>query len=252
MKYVLMLAYDGTEYGGWQVQKNKVSVQEKLEAALLQVLGKKTRVTASGRTDSGVHAAGQICTFFAETSIPPEKFADVLNMRLPEDIAVLKSAIAPENFDVIKSAKRKTYCFRMYFSPHRNPLKDRYSVWVKGGADIAKLQHICARFVGVHNFKAYCKSGSSVKTTVREIYSVNVIPREFRGSTDVEIFITGNGFLYNMVRTIAGTALYFANGSLTEEQVARSLESCDRSSVGKTMPARGLTLENVDYGVELF
>lgn len=247
MKYAILLAYDGTNYGGWQVQKNKISVQEKVEGAVSELFGKKTAVIASGRTDSGVHAAGQVCHFQGVSTIPPEKLADALNMRLPEDISVLKSVAAPESFDANRSAKRKTYCFRMYLSPRRNPLKDRYSVWVKGCADIAKLQHIAGAFVGVHDFKAYQKSGSQVKTTVREVYSVEVKTKQSYHSTDVEIYVCGGGFLYNMVRTIAGTMLYFAQGSLTEEDVARSLNSCDRTAVGKTMPARGLTLESVEY-----
>lgn len=252
MKYALLIAYDGTEYGGWQIQKNKISVQQKIEEAALDLFGKKTAVTASGRTDGGVHAAGQVCTFSAETSIPPEKLADAFNMRLPQDISVLKSAAAPKDFDVINSAKRKTYCYRMYISARRNPLKDRYSVRVKTGADISKLQYIAGAFEGVHDFKAYQKSGSDVKTTVREVYSVKVNTSEYRGSADVEIYVTGNGFLYNMVRTIAGTMLYFANGSLSKEDVLRSLNECDRSAVGKTMPPQGLTLESVNYGFDLF
>ena len=252
MRYVILLSYDGTAYGGWQVQKNKITVQQKVEEAAAQVFGKKTSVIASGRTDSGVHAAGQVCHFDAETNIPPEKIADAWNMRLPEDISVLKSASAPEGFDATRSAKKKTYLYKMYLSPRRNPLKDRYSVWVKVSADLAKLQYISGAITGKHDFKAYCKSGSQVKTTVREVYSVDVktLPSSF--GTDVEIRVCGNGFLYNMVRTIAGTMLYFAQGSLTEDDVKNSLEKCDRSSVGKTMPAKGLTLESVDYGVKLF
>lgn len=252
MRYAILLAYDGTDYGGWQVQKNKISVQQKVEEAAAEIFGRKISVIASGRTDSGVHAAGQVCHFDAETNIPPEKLADAFNMRLPENISVLKSAKAPEGFDATRSAKRKTYCYKMYLSPRRNPLKDRYSVWVKGGADLAKLQHISGAITGKHDFKAYCKSGSQVKTTVREVYSIDVKTTPDECGTDVEIRVCGGGFLYNMVRTIAGTMLYFAQGSLTEADVKNSLENCDRNSVGKTMPAKGLTLESVDYGVKIF
>lgn len=252
MRYALLLAYDGTDYGGWQIQKNSITVQEKLEQACLAVFGVKTPVTASGRTDSGVHAAGQVCHFDAETTIPAEKIADVLNMRLPQDISVLKSVAAPENFDSNRSAKRKTYCYRFYLSKHRNALSDRYSVWVKNPLDMQKLKHIAGVFVGKHDFKAYQKSGSQVKTTVREIYSVEVNVEEKKFMTDVGIYVTGGGFLYNMVRTMAGTIIGYAEGSLTKEEVLRSLEECDRESVGKTMPAKGLTLEKVEYGVRLF
>lgn len=252
MRYALLLAYDGTDYGGWQVQKNKITVQQKMEEAAAEIFGKKTSVVASGRTDSGVHAAGQICHLDGETSIPPERLADAFNLRLPEDIGVLRSSAAPENFDANRSAKKKTYCYRMYLSPRRNPLKDRYSEWVKGSVDIEKLRHISGAFVGKHDFKAYQKSGSQVITTVREVYSVEVRTHENRTDTDIEIYVTGGGFLYNMVRTIAGTMLYYASGSLTEEEVVRSIAQCDRSAVGKTMPAKGLTLEEVDYGFNLF
>lgn len=252
MRYAILLAYDGTDYGGWQIQKNSITVQEKLEEACEKVFGVKTCVTASGRTDSGVHAAGQVCHFDAETTIPAEKIADVLNRFLPPDISVLRSSAAPENFDANRSAKRKTYCYKFYLADRRNPLKDRFSVWVKNPLNIAKLQHISGSFVGKHDFKAYCKSGSQVKTTVREVYSVDVKIEKNELSTDIEIYVCGGGFLYNMVRTIAGTMINFAEGSLSEGEIARSLSEGDREAVGRTMPAKGLTLEKVEYGVPLF
>ena len=126
MRYVLLLADEGTDYAGWQIQSNAVTVQEKLTKALKVTLGADVCVTASGRTDSGVHAAAQVCHFDAETTVPPEKFADALNFRLPADISVLKSSAAPDGFDAVRSAKKKTYCYRLYLSRRRNPLKDRY------------------------------------------------------------------------------------------------------------------------------
>ena len=252
MKYAIKVAYDGTNYGGWQIQKNNNSVQEEIEKAAKIIFGKRVCVIASGRTDSGVHAAAQICHFDAETGIPPEKIADAFNAYLPADISVLQSAKVKENFDATRSAKRKTYCYKMYISPRRNPLKDRYSEWIKIPVDIAKLKHIAGCFVGEHDFKAYCKSNSSIKTTVREIYSVEVKVESRDMFTDVEIYVCGNGFLYNMVRTVAGTMLGYAAGSVSEEEVKNSIENCDRSCVGKTMPAHGLTLVSVDYGFDLF
>lgn len=252
MRYVLLVTYDGTEYGGWQIQKNSVTVQQKLTEALEATLGQRVTVTASGRTDSGVHAAAQVCHFDAETSIPPEKFAYALNFRLPDDISVLQSAAAPEGFDATASAKKKTYCYRVYLSTRRNPLKDRYSVQIKYHVDMQKLIEAGKMFEGEHDFKAYCAAGSQVKTTVRTVYSVEVMTKEDGGITVIEIYVTGNGFLYNMVRTLAGTMLYYAAGRLSKEDIIRSLEECDRNSVGKTMPAKGLTLESVDYGVNLF
>lgn len=252
MRYALLVSYDGTAYGGWQVQKNRISVQQKLENAASELFKVKTTVTASGRTDAGVHARGQVCHMDAETSIPAEKLADALNMRLPEDIAVIASVKAPDGFDANRSAKRKTYCYRMYMSPRRRPLNDRYSAWIKGGAEVGKIQYILHFFEGEHNFYAYTKSGSSAKTFVRTIYTAEIKETRSPGADNVEIYVTGNGFLYNMVRTIVGTALYFAQGAIDEEQVIKSLETGNRKFVGKTMPAKGLTLESVDYGFDLF
>ena len=252
MRYVLLVAYDGTDYGGWQIQKNAVTVQEKLSKAIAETLGFPVTVTASGRTDSGVHAAAQVCHFDAETAIPAERMADAINFRLPDDISVLQSAVAPDGFDATSSAKKKTYCYRVYLSPRRSPLKDRYSVQIKYPVDIEKLEKAGKMFVGEHDFKAYCAAGSQVKTTVRTVYSIEVKTAETRGSTDVEIYVTGNGFLYNMVRTLAGTMIYYAAGRISGEDIVRSLEKSDRNAVGKTMPANGLTLESVDYEIKLF
>lgn len=252
MRYALLVSYDGTNYGGWQIQHNAVTVQEKLTSALSETLGYKVNITASGRTDSGVHASAQVCHFDAETTIPPEKFADALNFRLPDDISVLKSVQAPEGFDAVKSAKKKTYCYRVYISPQRLPLKDRYSVRIKFPVDLQKLNEASKLFEGEHDFFAYCASGSQVKTTVRTVYSVDVKTVREGDMLGIEIYVTGNGFLYNMVRTLAGTMLYYAADRLTEADILRSLTERDRTAVGKTMPANGLTIENVDYGIKLF
>lgn len=252
MRYAILLCYDGTNYGGWQIQKNAVTVQQKLEEACFAVFGKRVCVTASGRTDSGVHALGQVCHFDAETTIPAEKIAEVLNLNLPADISVLQSAAAPENFDSNRTAKRKTYVYRMYVSPRRNPLLERFALWVKPPLDTAKLKHISGVFEGEKDFKAYCKSGSQVKTTVRTVYSVRV-EKSLCANTDIiEISVCGAGFLYNMVRTIAGTMLDYARGFLKEEELMRSFTECDREAVGVTLPAKGLILRSVDYGFKLF
>ena len=248
MRYAILLSYDGTNYGGWQIQKNTVTVQQKLTEALEDTLGYKVSVTASGRTDSGVHARAQVCHFDAQTSIPAENIADALNARLPDDISVLKTVVAPEGFDAQSSAKKKTYCYRFYLSPRRQPLNDRYSVQIKYNIDLKKLEYAAGLFVGEHDFKAYCAAGSQVKTTVRTIYDIKIE----QDGCYVAVFVTGNGFLYNMVRTLVGTMIYFAADRLTEDDILKTLTQGDRSSVGKTMPAKGLTLENVEYQTELF
>lgn len=252
MKYALLLAYDGTAYRGWQTQKNGISVQSVLEQAACAAFGKKVNITASGRTDSGVHAAGQVCHFSADISVPPEKIADALNFRLPADICVLRSAAAPEEFDANRSAKKKTYVYRMYVARREHPLKSRYAVAVYPRPDIALMQKGAALYCGEHDFRAYCASGSSAKTTVREVFSVSVESGFSRGCEDITVTVCGGGFLYNMVRTMAGTLLYLGLGRVSEEDVKNSLVLGDRSLVGKTMPAKGLTLESVVYGVSLF
>ncbi len=252
MKYAILLAYDGTGYRGWQTQKNGISVQSVLERAAHAAFGQKVNIVASGRTDSGVHAAGQVCHFSADISVPAEKVADALNFRLPPDISVLASAAAPEWFDSNRSAKRKTYCYRMYVSRREHPLKSRGAVAVYPAPDVEAMRAGAELFCGVHDFRAYCASGSSAKTTVREVFSVDVVRAASRGCADLEIYVCGGGFLYNMVRTMAGTLLFLGQGRLTAEDVARSLSEGDRSLVGKTMPAKGLTLESVDYGFPLF
>lgn len=248
MRYAVKVAYDGTHYCGWQVQKNGVSVQQKLEEAAYAAFGIRAVFTASGRTDGGVHALGQVCHVDLDYVIAGERLADALNARLPQDISVLCSQVAPEGFDANRSAKKKTYVYKLYFSPRRNPLKDRYAAWVKSAVDEQKMREAAAFFVGEHDFKAYCASGSQVKTTVRTIYSIDIVRR----GEEAEVSVCGNGFLYNMVRTIVGTVLFYALGRISAEDIERSITECDRSLVGKTMPAKGLTLYSVDYGYELF
>lgn len=248
MRYVLEVAYDGTHFCGWQVQNNGRTVQEELNAAVKKAFGESATVTASGRTDAGVHALAQICHVDLNAEIEGGKLADAINARLSDDVSVLRSAVAPQGFDANRSAKKKTYRYKTYFAPRRNPLCERYAVWLKGTADIAAMRTAAQMFVGEHDFKAYCASGSQVKTTVRRLYSFDII--EDGGFVTVEV--CGNGFLYNMVRTLVGTVLWYALGKLSAEDIAASLQEGDRSKVGKTMPAKGLVLHSVDYGSDLF
>ncbi len=248
----MIVAYDGTNYCGWQVQPNGPTVQGALESAAKAAFGQQIAVVASGRTDSGVHAAGQVCHLDAELDIAPQKLAAALNFRLPEDICVLASAAAPAGFDANRSARKKTYCYRMYISRREHPLKSRWAVAVYPRPDVEKMRLAAKLFEGEHDFIAYCASGSAVKTTVRNVLSVEVEEGFSRGSGDISVTVCGEGFLYNMVRTIAGTLYFYGCGKLSEEDIKNSLELGDRRLVGKTMPAKGLTLESVDYGVNIF
>ena len=249
MRYVLKIAYDGTDYAGWQRQKNAVSVQETLENAIELALGQALRVTASGRTDAGVHAAGQVCHFDGENiTVPPEKMPECLNRFLPVGVRVLEGFAANEGFDSNRSAKRKTYCYSLYVSRREMPLKERFSVRVEDAPSLELLQEKAKLFEGEHDFKAFCASGSAVKTTVRTVYEVRVEESESYGSRDIKIFVTGNGFLYNMVRTMVGELLELTTGRKTEESLLHAFKTGDRGLLGKTMPAKGLTLMQVEYG----
>lgn len=247
MRYGLIIAYDGTNYAGWQRQPNAVSVQEKLEEAVFLALGQKTSVTASGRTDAGVHAVGQTCHFDLESTVPPEKMPDCLNRFLPPDIRAVDGFYAGEDFDSNRTAKRKTYCYRLYVSQREMPLKERYATRIERASDLKKLKQVAKLFEGEHDFKAFCASGSAVKTTVRTVYEVRVEESESYGSRDIQIFVTGNGFLYNMVRTMVGELLDIADGRRTKESLLSAYQTGGRGLLGKTMPAKGLTLMRVEY-----
>ncbi len=248
MRYVLKVAYDGTDFCGWQVQPNGRTVQGELNQAVFKACGESACVVASGRTDSGVHAAAQVCHVDLIKDITGAKLADALNFYLPADVAVLASAVAPSGFDANRSAKKKTYVYSVYCSRCRNPLKQRYSAAVKHKPDLRLLKECAALFVGEHDFAAYCAAGSRVKTTVRTIYSFDVSEED----GEIKFSVCGNGFLYNMVRTLAGTALWYAYGKISRGQIISSLCTGDRSLVGKTMPPQGLTLADVDYGFDPF
>lgn len=247
MRFVLVIAYDGTAYAGWQCQKNAQSVQEILENAIENALGVRVRVTASGRTDAGVHALGQTCHFDGDFSVPPEKMPDCLNRFLPADIRILKGYSAEDSFDCNRSAKRKTYRYSLYASPWELPLKSRYAVRVDSLPNIEILKENAKLFEGEHDFKAFCASGSAVKTTVRTVYEVRVEETQSDGVKGVDVFVTGNGFLYNMVRTMVGELLELSAGKRTRESLDLAYQTGQRELLGKTMPAKGLTLVSVEY-----
>lgn len=252
MRYVLKIAYDGTRFAGWQRQKNALSVQEALEEgieAALRLPAGSVKTTASGRTDAGVHAAGQVCHFdLDKITVPAEKMPDCFNLFLPPDVRVLSGAAADESFDCNRSAKRKTYRYALYVSAREMPLKERYAVRVESAPSLDRLQEAAKAFAGERDFKAFCASGSSAKTTVRTVYAVDVEEGESYGGRDIFVSVCGNGFLYNMVRTLVGELLDVASGRRTRESLEEAFATGRRELLGKTMPAKGLTLMNVDYG----
>lgn len=248
MRYVLKIAYDGTDFAGWQCQKNGMTVQETIEKAMAVAFGQAIKVTASGRTDAGVHSAGQVCHFDGEgITVPAEKMPDCLNRFLPASVRVLQGFEASEGFDANRSAKRKTYRYRLYVAEREMPLLERYAVRVEKAPSLEVLQSVAKLLEGEHDYKAFCASGSAVKTTVRTVYKVEIKEREEYGIRVIEMFVTGNGFLYNMVRTMAGELLDLAMEKRTQESLFTAYETGERGLLGKTMPAKGLSLMCVEY-----
>ncbi len=244
MRYKLTIQYDGTDFCGWQTQKNGVSVQQTLSDALAKIAKGKVVVVGSGRTDSGVHAYAQVAHVDMDTSVPGEKIKDAVNPYLPESVAVLESAVAPDGFHARYSAKKKTYVYRAYISPTRKPILDRFCLRLDKSPDFDKIKEGVSELIGEHDFKAFSSTGSSVKDTVRTVYSASV---EF-GDETIEFRITGNGFLYNMVRIIVGTLLDIGYGKREISDIKKAFETGDRTLCGKTVDGRGLALLCVDYG----
>lgn len=243
MKIKLTLNYDGTAYCGWQRQKKGISVQETVENAVFALTGERVSVVGSGRTDAGVHAQGQVACFETETSVPPEKLYKALNVFLPPDIKAVKSERADDGFHPVKSAKKKTYEYTLYKSDVPLPLLERYAVMIGGDLDINAMRAAAKEIKGKHDFKSFSSTGSSVKTTVRTVYSVSVKEK----SGIIKIAVCGNGFLYNMVRIIAGTLVKVGQGKATAETVKKMLSGGGRTLGGTTLPAKGLCLKKVEY-----
>ncbi len=244
MRIILELSYDGTHFFGWQTQPDKRTVQQTLENAIVSVTGEPCVLIGSGRTDRGVHAERQVAHFDVKnSSVPPEKYAYALNPILPPDVKIIKSRLAPEGFHARYSAKRKTYVYRFYKSKFELPMHERYRHRAEEFCDVQKMRFAAQKIVGTHDFKCFLAANSLVKDTVRTVYSCEVVS----DGMFIDVKVCGNGFLYNMVRTIAGT-LYFAGlGKMTADDVASAIENKDRTAVGKTMAAKGLTLLNVEY-----
>jgi len=243
MRVKLTISYDGTGVSGWQVQPDKTSFQEILENAIFSVTKEKVIVTGSGRTDAGVHALGQVAHFDTNSTIPPEKIALALNTALPPNIKVLKSETINDTFNARRSAKKKTYCYSIYNSYIDEPLKDRYSVRVYGNLDMDLLNKGAEKFVGEHDFKCLSASGNSSKTTTRTIYEIKI---EKQGE-DIKFFITGNGFLYNMVRILVGTLIKVGRKELPLSVIDEMLKTGNRDIGGDTLPPQGLCLLKVEY-----
>jgi tRNA pseudouridine38-40 synthase len=239
----LTIEYDGTAYHGWQSQINARAVQDEVNMAVTRLTGEDIAVIGASRTDQGVHALGQVCNFTTESSIPAEKFAYALNTLLPEDITVKASAEMDESFHSRFSAIAKKYRYLIYNSRHPSALLRHRACHVPLQLEFCAMRKAAGFLLGTHDFSAFRATGGNTKTAVRTITAVELASREEL----IEFEITGNGFLYNMVRIIAGTLIYVGQGKLEAGEVPDIIKSCDRKRAGKTAPAHGLYLVEVYY-----
>jgi tRNA pseudouridine38-40 synthase len=243
----LTVAYDGTGYVGWQLQLNGISVQQRMEEAWQRVTGEQVRFTASGRTDAGVHALGQVCSVATMSGLECETLLRALNANLPPDIAVTEVASAPEGFHAIRDAIHKTYRYSVVAGPVR-PVFGRQTAWhVPVPLDVDAMRLAAAALVGEHDFAAFQAAGSERQSTVRRITRLEVKPRDGDAGQGVELEVSADGFLYNMVRIIAGSLVLVGRGNHPPAWVKAGLESRDRSRTGPTAPAHGLCLLAVCY-----
>lgn len=243
MRVLLTVEYDGTAYSGWQRQSNAVSVQEKIEDAICALTGVRVGVTGASRTDAGVHALGQRVHFDNPGRIPAERYALALNTCLPPDIRVTDSREVPDDFHARFCAKGKRYRYLILNRNHAGALTRNTHMHVSFALDAEKMHREAQALIGTHDFKAFAASGSVVKDTVRTITAASVT----RTGDEIRIEVEGTGFLYNMVRIIAGTLTYVGQSKLPEGTLARAIETGDRLDLGITAPAHGLTLMEVFY-----
>ena len=239
----LTIEYDGTNYCGWQKQNNEKTIQEEIEKAIYKAVGEVVEVIGSSRTDAGVHARKMVANFKTNATIPFDKFKYAINDKLPDDIAMIESEEVSEDFHARYDSKGKTYCYSIINRQQKPAIGRNYVYHFKWDLDIEKMREACKYFIGKHDFKAFRSLGSSVKTTERTIKELYI---ESEGEK-INIFITADGFLYNMVRIIVGTLLKVGRGKIPVEDIEKIILLGDRKKAGPCVPAQGLILEKVYY-----
>lgn len=245
----LLIKYDGTDFEGWQRQpEGKATIQAELEKALSFVMNEKITVIGSGRTDAGVHAEAQNAHFKCTNNPEDRNLAMAVNSRLPDSIAIQKAWIAPDDFHAQMSATSKTYLYRIYNSPIRDPLTYRYHTWFKKPLDLQKLNAYSEILIGEKDFKSFQSSGTEVRTTVREITEARWTQISEK---ELEFRISGTGFLKQMVRNIVGTLIHLENKGQSPEELESILQAKDRQKAWGTAPAQGLILHEVCYPSDL-
>ena len=239
----LIIEYDGKGFNGWQKQPDRLNIQGEIEKAIEEITGEKVDLTASGRTDAGVHSLGQTANFKTDSKIPTEKFAKAINSRLKKSIVIKSAEEVDEKFHSRYSVKSKTYRYIINNSENGTAIYRGLEYHVPMKLDYEKMNEAMKYFIGEHDFKAFKASGTSSKSSVRKILDGSVRKEGER----VIIEVTGTGFLYNMVRIISGTLLDVGLGKIKPEDIPSIIESKDRTKAGKTLPAHGLYLLQVNY-----
>ena len=239
----LVVAYDGTNYCGWQVQPNGVTVQGILNEKLSELLGEEIETIGASRTDAGVHALGNVAVFDTNTRIPGDKISYALNQRLPEDIRIQLSEEVEAEFHPRYCDSEKTYEYRILNRRFPVPTERLYSYFYHYPLNVEKMREATSYLIGRHDFKSFCGAKAQVKSTIRTITAIEI----WKDGDMITIRISGEGFLYNMVRIIAGTLIEVGIGQYPPEQVKEILEACDREAAGPTAPAHGLTLMGIAF-----
>jgi tRNA pseudouridine38-40 synthase len=245
----LTLAYDGTHYAGWQAQPDAKTLQGTLEAAIAKVTGESIRVLASGRTDAGVHALGQVVSFATNSELPPDVLQRAITNNLPRDMVVLEVVDAPEGFNALRDTVRKRYRYQLDDGQTPNPL-ERHQVWHYGRPlDVEAMQQAASMLVGTHDFASFESSGSPRESTWRTVFGLTVRRGEDQPHV-ISIDVVADGFLYNMVRAIVGTLVEVGLGNLRPESINELLKAKDRGRAGRTAPAHGLCLMRAYYSTD--
>lgn len=244
MKRIKMIvAYDGTNYHGWQIQNNGITIESELNRCLSDLLNEKIEVIGASRTDAGVHALGNVAVFDTSSRMPGKKISYALNQRLPEDIRIQKSEEVDLNWHPRHCESRKTYEYHIYRGEFSMPVKRLYTYFTYRALNVERMREAARYLEGEHDFKSFCQAGAQVESTVRTVYSVEV---EELGP-ELILRICGSGFLYNMVRIIAGTLMEVGQEKRTPESMRDILEAKNRSAAGPTAPAHGLTLIRYEF-----
>ncbi|OEH86359.1 tRNA pseudouridine(38-40) synthase TruA [Desulfuribacillus stibiiarsenatis] len=242
-RYKIVFGYDGSNFLGYQVQPKGRTVQQELDIALSKVFQSPIRTTASGRTDRGVHAMHQVAHFDIETSIPTYKLAKVINAFLPSDIVVYQARKVKDTFHARYDVIEKTYCYVIDNRPYPDVLQRRYAFHIEKTLDISTMKEAAIYLLGEHDFTAFCSQKTDVQDKVRTIYGIEIKKRK----QQIKIYVTGNGFLYNMVRIIAGALIEVGKGNLLPIQIKEILETKDRTKGTITAPPHGLSLWSVKH-----